>query len=42
MKDIIIITLAAALMYVVSNPFIRLYRGIKAEMERSVDDGRAE
>ncbi len=38
MKDIIIITLAAALIYVVSNPFIQIYRGIKAEMKRSVDD----
>ena len=42
MKDIIIITLAAALLYVMSNPFIQLYRGIKAEMERGVDDGRTE
>lgn len=38
MKDIIIITLAAALVYVVCNPFIQLYNGIKSNMKRSVDD----
>ncbi len=38
MKEIIIITLTAALVYVVSNPFIQLYRGIKDNMKRRVGD----
>lgn len=38
MEEIIIITLTAALLYVVSNPFIRLYQGIKSDMKRRVGD----
>ena len=38
MKEIVIITLTAALMYVVANPFIRLYQGIKLDMKRRVGD----